>query len=129
MAEMRYASAGESVIAFPSVARIATPTPFDLKLGKDVRGVHVIFEATASADTPSVTVTVQGSYQPTSKFYDLLTSTALTGVGTKILRIYPGMTNAANVDQSSSLPKYVRIIATHGDADSITYSVGLNLLP
>jgi len=113
--------------AFASAARTATPTPFDA-VNYNARGLHLVIDVTAVAATPSVVFTLQGQDVVSGKFYTILASAAITGTGTTVLRVYPGLTAAANLVASDILPRTWRVIATHGDADSITYSVGYSLI-
>lgn len=93
------------------------------------RGVHVIIDVTAVADTPSVVFTLQG-YDPASgDWYNLLVSSAVVATGTTVLKVYPGIAAVANGAASDCLPAVWRIDATHADADSITFSLGAVLLP
>ena len=71
---------------------------------------------------------MQGKDPASGKYYDLIESAAITGVGTTVLSIRPGITTTANLAVSNSVPKRIRVVATHADADSITYSVGVNLV-
>lgn len=118
----------EVVTVFTSAARTATPTAFDGAAGSGVRGLHLVIDATAVTATPSVVFTIQGGDPVSGKFYTLLVSAAITGTGTTVLRVYPGLTAAANLVASDVLPPKWRVIATHGDADSITYSVAALLV-
>ncbi len=112
---------------YGSEARTASPTPSQL-INKFNTGVQVIIEVTAIAATPSVVFNIQGKNQVTGNWYTLLASAAVTGVGTTVLRLERGSTDAANAVEGGQLPRVWRVQAVHGDADSITYSVGANLL-
>lgn len=114
--------------AFASAARTATPTPFD-GLNYGGKGLHLVIDCTAVADTPSVVFTIQGKDEASDKFYTILASAAIVGTGTTVLRVYPGLTASANVTVSDVLPRNWRVIATHADGDSITYSVGFCIIP
>lgn len=118
----------EVVTVFASAARTATPTPFDGSASAGVRGLHLVIDATAVTATPSVVFTVQGADPVSGKFYTILASAAITATGTTVLRVYPGLTAAANTVASDVLPPRWRVIATHADADSITYSVAALLV-
>ena len=115
------------VTVFASAARTATPTPYD-GTNYNARGLHLTIDCTAAAATPSVVFTIQGKDALSGKFYTILASAAITGTGTTVLRVYPGLTAAANTVASDVLPRSWRVIATHADADSITYSVGASLI-
>jgi hypothetical protein len=118
---------GRTQTVFTSAARTATPTPFDGS-NDGFRGLHLIIDATAAADTPSVVFTIQGFSPLGADYYTILASAAITGTGTTVLRVFPGATAAANTVANDQIPSAWRVIATHGDADSITYSVAANLL-
>lgn len=93
------------------------------------RGLHLIIDATASADTPSVVFTIQGHSPLGNDYYTILASAAITGAGTTVLRVYPGLTAANNTVANDVLPHLWRVNAVHADADSITYSVAAIMLP
>ncbi len=93
------------------------------------RGIEVIVDATAAAATPSVVFTLQGKDLTSGKYYTILASAAITGTGTTVLRVFPGATAAANTVANAQLPAVWRVSVAAGDADSLTYSVGANLLP
>lgn len=117
------------ITCYASAARTATPTPMDTaQNGPGWKGLVVVIDVTAASATPSVVFTVQG-YDPVSgKYYTILASAAITGTGTTVLRVFPGSTVAANLAANDILPARWRVIATHGDADSITYSVSAHAL-
>jgi hypothetical protein len=110
-----------------SAARTATNNSADLT-NYDGRGLHLVIDVTAASATPSVTFTIQGKDELSGKYYTLLVSAAITGVGTTVLKVYPGLTAAANLVASDILPRTWRVLATHADADSITYSVGASVI-
>lgn len=117
-----------SSIAFASGARIATPDPAMIQV-KGQRGCIVVIDATAISATPSVVFNIEGRDPASSKWVSLLASAAVTAVSTTTLRVYPGLTAAANLVASDVLPEMIRIRPVHGDADSITYTVGVTLVP
>lgn len=121
------AVSNEDGTAFASAARTATPTPFD-GVNYGHRGLHLVIDVTAASDTPSVVFTIQGKDELSDKYYTILASAAITGTGTTVLRVYPNLTASANVTVNDVLPRNWRVIATHADADSITYSVGYSLV-
>lgn len=112
---------------FASAARTATVNGAD-RTNDDARGVSVVIDVTAVGVTPSVVFTIQGKDGASGKYYTLLASAAITGTGTTRLRVYPGIVVAANLSASDVLPRRWRVIATHGNAVSITYSVGATSL-
>lgn len=119
---------GEQVTVFASAARTATEASSVFQ-SNGHRGAVIVIDATASAATPSVVFTVQGWSGVGDDYYTIVASAAVTGAATTVLRIYPGLTAAANLTVSDVLPTQWRVIATHGDADSLTYSVTASLIP
>jgi hypothetical protein len=113
------------ITIFASAARIATENSAD-QLNPFARGVVLVIDVTAAADTPSVVFTVKGKSSLGTDYYTILASAAITGTGQTVLRIYPGLTAANNTIASDILPRVWRVEAVHADADSITYSVSGN---
>lgn len=118
----------EQQTVFASEERTATEAS-DTFANYRHRGLHVVIDATAVTDTPSVVFTIQGYSPLGDDYYTILASAAVTGTGTTVLRVFPGATNAANTVANDQLPALWRVNAVHGDADAITYSVNAVLLP
>lgn len=109
-----------------SAARTATPTVDDVVVpyGKTLT---VIIDVTAVTATPSVVPTIRGVTDG-GIVYDVLTGAAITGTGDdRVLRVGDGVADVANLGTSIPLPKTFRVVFTHADADSITYSVTLQI--
>jgi hypothetical protein len=106
-----------------SAARTATVNTAD-QYNHGGRGAVVTINVTASAATPSVVFTIQGKDELSGTYYTILASAAVTGTSTTNLRVYPGLTAAANLTVSDVLPRVWRVNCVHADADSITYSIG-----
>jgi len=114
-------------LLLPSVARIATTNSPDIgNLGAS--GVHIIIDVTAVTATPSVVPTVQAKDPVSGEYYTLLVGAAITATGTTVLKVFPSATAVANLAANDIVPELFRILMTHGDADSITYSVSANLV-
>lgn len=94
------------------------------------RGVVVVADITASSGTIAVTVAIQGKDAASGKYYTLLTSASLTGTGTTVLTVYPGLTAAANVTVTNVLPATwrVRVVSGAGVTPSVTMTVGACIL-
>ena len=107
--------------------RTATTQTGDMA-NREHRGVRVHIDVTDAEDTPSVVFKVQGKDHFTGDYYDLLASAAVTATGDTYLLVYPGVAAAANAAVSQALPPYWRVLATHADADPITYQVTAELL-
>lgn len=108
-----------------STARTATPTNFENE-DRHVKGIQVVINVTASAATPSVVPTIDGFDPLSETWYNILTGSAITGASAVILRVHPELLAAANLTAQDFLPRKYRIVMTHADADSITYSVSVN---
>lgn len=111
---------------YPSAARTATQTSPTIYT-RNAKGVIATLVVTAKTGTPSITMALQ-AYDPASATWiSLLTSAAIaTSPSTTTLTYAPGAATTANVSTPGSLPDTVRILITHADGQSITYSVGLD---
>lgn len=111
----------------PSAARTADPDTIEFATGR-WSGMVLIIDVTAIVATPSITVAIQGVDSVVSgATYTVLTSVAITAIGTTVMRIRPGGPVTANVATNEVLPTTIRIVTTHGDSDSVTYSVAAHL--
>jgi hypothetical protein len=115
------------VTVYASAARTATPTAVTVPVGR-YRALHLVIDSTAVTATPSIVCTVDAQDPVSGKFYNLLTSAAIATVSTVVLKIGRGLTAAANLTANDVLPSTIRITMTHGDADSITYTVAAALI-
>lgn len=115
-----------SITVLPSAARTASVDSASFT-GYKAKYADIIIDATAAADTPSVVFTVQGYAPISGKWYTILASAAITGTGTTVLRIGPGIAASANVAANAMLPMTWRVSAVAGDSDSLTYSVEANI--
>ena len=114
------------VEAFSSAARTASPTDASVDT-VGARALAVVIDVTATSATPSVTFNVRGDDPVSGQNWLLLDSTAITGTGTTILKIGPGLTASANSVANEHIPPKVLIDPVHADADSITYSVSVHI--
>lgn len=104
-----------------SLARTATVSTAD-QVNYNGKGIHIILDVTALADTPSIVLKIEGK-SASGIYYTLLEGAAVTGTGTNIYKVMPWATPAANVAAADLLPRTWRVTMTHADTDSITYSV------
>lgn len=107
----------------PSAARTATPDSFEYEVQGGASGLILVIDVTAIVTTPSITVTIAGVDRVSGKTYTILASAAIVAVGTTVLKVGPGLPVAANVSANDFLPPVFRVTVTHGNANSITYSV------
>ena len=112
---------------YSSAARTATPNAVTVACGR-YNWLRVVIDVTAISSTPSVVCTIDG-YSPLSgKYYNLLTAAAVTATGTTVLQVGPGLPVTSNLSANTVLPDTVRVTMTHGDSDSITYTVAAELM-
>lgn len=121
----------ENPLILSLTARTATVNS-SLFTNVNAKGAHFIVNVTALAATPSIVIKIQGR-EPVDQsdpftFYDLLVSSPITTTGITVLKIYPGITAIPGGATSDILPWEFRVRVEHQDADSITYSVGANLV-
>ena len=105
---------------FASAARTATESA--TIISSQSSGMFFINVSAVSA-TPSVVFTISGVDPISSTTYTILQSAAITGTGLTVLRVCAHLAAAANTVAKDFLPQALKITATHGDADSITYSM------
>lgn len=117
-----------SYAVFTSVARTASPTPVEFR-NVCSAGIHVHVDVTAVTSTPSVIFAVEYFDEGTQAWIALLSGVAVATVSTKDLWLFPGSAVSAGLTDNKFLPHRFRISATHGNANSITYTVGMDLLP
>lgn len=121
--------------ALASGARTSTTTSTDIT-NHNARGVVLWLVVSAVTATPLLQVNAQGKDPVTGNYTKLAADpTAIGATGTYGYEIYPGATTAGvagsgnvNARTSAVLPKTFRVVVTHGDADSATYSVGYSLI-
>lgn len=117
----------DALVLFGSVARTATENGTDQN-GRGARYLHVVIDVTVvPGSAPSLVVTIQAKDPASGKYYTILASAALVGVGTTILRVGPALTAATNLVANDIIPRIWRVIVTAGNANSATYSIGANL--
>lgn len=96
----------------------------------NARGLHLIVDITAlGGTTPTLTVTIQGKDAVSGKYYDILASSALNATGTTVLKVYPGLTAAANTAANDVLPRDWRVkYAIGGTTPQVTATIAAALL-
>lgn len=110
-----------------SAVRAATNNSADQK-NLNYRGLHLIIDVTAVPGVDTVTFTIQGKDPLSGKYYTILASAAIAAAGTTVLKVYPGLTAAANAVANDVLPEDWRVAVTHSAASNFTYSVGAQLV-
>ena len=113
----------QSQTIFSSAARTATLVSSVLSSQEVISSIFTINVSAASA-TPSVVFSIEGKDPLSGAFYNIIDSAAITATGTTTIQVGMNIIAAANVAANEMLPEEYRITATHGDSDSITYTVG-----
>lgn len=120
-------SANKTFTAYDSAARTASPTPTDL-VNNSSRGIIVVTDISAiGGAAPQIQVTIQGKDPISGNYYNMLVSPVYSIVATNVIQLYPGISETPNIKESAILPASYRILVTHSNADSITYSVSASL--
>lgn len=110
-----------------STPRTATASSADINnLGN--RGTHIIINVSAYT-SGTWTPRIQGKNPITGVYYDILVGSGITGTGVTVLKVYPGMTAAANLAASDALPKTWRLQMTGTLTPVATFSVGYFSIP
>lgn len=122
--DRRYGNVAITTLA--SAARTTTQTSADL-INYNGRFLHVILNVT-SAGTGSITLTINGKDGASSTYYPLLVGAAVTTNSQNIYRVGVGLTSAANSVANDFVPRTFQLIVTANNANTMTYSLGYNLL-
>lgn len=115
------------VTLFASEARTASPTPVNFTVD-DADSLEIVVDVTAVALTPSVVFNIERRDTASQTWITLLSSVAVATVQTLRLRVSPHLAAAANTVANDLVGGVMRVRPVHGDADSITYSVGASAL-
>lgn len=120
---------GSPVTVFASAAYTGTQTSSEFRMGLAggegyYKGLVLVFNCTAVTATPSVVFTLQVATGGGS-FATVSTSAALTtaGTATTLLTHPDAPASIANFIDVGPMATRWRVVATHNDSDSCTYSV------
>lgn len=117
----------KSTTVYASAARTATPTAATVPAGR-YNYLRVVIDVTAITSTPSVVCTIDALSPTSGKYYNLLTAAAVTATGTTVLNVGPALPVTNNVSANAVLADTLRITMTHGNSNSITYTVAAELM-
>jgi hypothetical protein len=114
----------DTVTVFASASRTTTTTSSDFT-NYGAAGANVFTRVSnIHGGTPSITVTIQGKDDLSGQYYTIITSAAITTVSSNRLRVAYDLTAGATIAKDF-LPRTWRIVVTHADTQSITYSVAM----
>lgn len=122
MANVITRAVGSSFSIYASAARTTTPDTAEIELPQGSKHFTIVIDVTAATSTPSTVFTVAGVDRVSGKTWTLLTSAALVGSGTTVMHLGPGLTTSGTTTVNAPLPPVIRVTATHGNANSQTYS-------
>jgi hypothetical protein len=124
-------TAGGIIQLLASAARTAAVQSEEQKSDGSYKGILLIVDSTASADTPSITPSIQ-AYNPVGAEWVTIwtAAAAITGAANTTYLLYPAASggNMTEVD-GIPIPIWWRLSVAVADADSITYSAVAHLLP
>lgn len=115
------------MIVLASAARTATTTSATFK-NNGHEALYVTLDVSAVTLTPSLILTIDRLDVASGNWINVLTGAAVTTVSTNVYKVAPQLTAAANSIVKDYAPSQFRVVVTHADADSATYSVGAELL-
>jgi hypothetical protein len=95
------------------------------------RGIMLLLDVTATGGVASVTPKLQAFDRVSKKWFTVWTAAAaVAATGQRAYLIYPSGNAAAGYTEAivGVLPETFRVITTHGNAVSATYSIGAALL-
>jgi hypothetical protein len=109
---------------------VATGTTNYDRSNLNCRGVHLVIDTTTMTGAgPTLTVTIQGKDPTSGKFYNILASAAIATATTTVLKVYPGLTAAANLVANDVLPREWRVVAVAGGTlTAIAATISANLI-
>lgn len=110
-----------------SAAHIATYTSDPISNPGAV-GLRVDVDISAVVSTPSTTFKIQKWNRAANTWADVIVSAAKTGVTSFSLTVSPSVLAAANVVAQVEAPGTFRVVATHGNANSMTYAIAYEYL-
>jgi hypothetical protein len=117
------------MVVASSAARTATPVMSPLYFNNaDNNSLTLVIDVTAVTATPSTVFSIVGWDSTTQKSWLILASAAVVGTGTVVLRVHPEGTAAANLVARDVLPTQWGVTAVHGNANSMTYSIGAQVM-
>lgn len=89
----------------------------------DIETIEIVLSLTAFSTAASLTLSIEEANPTTGTFEQVIAATALTATGVKRLRIGTHTPNTANENQCGIVGNLYRVVVTHGNANSHTYSV------
>lgn len=108
-----------------SAARTVTTTSA-VFTNPNFRAGHFILDITAGAGF-DIEFALQGRIPTVGTFYPILESASIVATGTTVFKVGIGFTPVAMLTANDLIPVQYRVVITHNNASSVTYSVNANL--
>lgn len=119
----------DEIVLLASGARSATPTLSDMYNTPTIfDGFEVTLDLTAFTTAASLTINYQEWVPGKQAYVTVLSSAVISATGTTFLRMFPGAAEVANLSRSGFLSKRWRIQVSHGNGNSHTYSLDIQLI-
>jgi hypothetical protein len=119
----------DEIQILPSAARSAAPAfPDFLNTPTIYDGIEVALDLTAFTTAASLTINIQEWVPSKQAYVTVLSSPVIAANGTTFLRMFPMAAEVANLSRSAFLPKKWRVTVTHGNGNSHTYSLDVQLI-
>lgn len=93
-----------------------------------IHSLEVVLDLTAFTTAASLTLSIEEYNEGSGAFRQIVAAAALAANGVKRLRIGPEMPQVANVSETQIVGRQYRVVVTHGNANSHTYSVTIKRL-
>ena len=92
------------------------------------RGAHFIIYIDDIETDAVITPKIYGVDAESGEYYLILAGTALSDLGTYVLKVYPGIGQIPNASASDILPRDFLMIMEYSGTGTIDYSVGVTLM-
>lgn len=109
-----------------SAARTATATSSTFRMPPSARGLLVSLNATAITSTPGVTFQIEhytGASGATLWGTVIVSGSVTAGTTLTSVIVHPDVPEIDNVSSQTAIKENFRVVTTHADSDSMTYSI------
>jgi hypothetical protein len=110
-----------------SGARTSTQTLPAIQNYELFDGIELCLDLTAFTTAAALTLTLEEFIPGANTYVPVLSSAVISAVGRTFLRMFPGGPEVTNQARNAFLPRDYRVVITHGNGNSCTYSVSASL--
>lgn len=115
-----------SIVVLPLTERSSSTSSIDIA-NPNFAQLHVLIEATAAGGGFSVTPRVEAKSLATGAYYPILIGDPITVMGTRVLKVGPGLSPRARKVSQDFVPNVFRIKMEHADPAEVSYAVTCTL--